>query len=327
MSDNYSALQEHLLPDRNEYIDKYLFPFEKKDLENIGTQYFELLNIPVSKSINYKSYISGITIPSDIKYCALDYKYDKYIASEVEFKIFENINAELDVILPHTQIEYLYCGFQVKNIAAYTNLKTLILECDIYYPLNDLPASLIRLEILVPVFIELNNLPPNLKVLRINAGGLNNYCFGYPYPLNNLPSGLEILYFPETKSMDGKDYLANLDNLPILLKYLYLPTYFNLSESTNFDTIPNSVEVIEFHHYPEFVEKINKYPASLKKIYTNCCLEPKDIELIKNSLVKKQYFGKFEIYTNIIKYDKFDFYINGTAPNTKEYKLIFEISR
>ena len=55
--------------------------------------------------------------------------------------VLEKINAELDAILPHTQIEYLYCGFQIKSISAYTNLKTLILdECDMYYPLDNLPA-------------------------------------------------------------------------------------------------------------------------------------------------------------------------------------------
>jgi hypothetical protein len=324
----------NLFSQRNEYIDKYLFPFEKEELENIGTQYFELI-ISIGKFLTDKSYMSSIAIPADIKYCALDFKYDvdDEVTSEGEFEILEKMNTELDAILPHTQIEYLYCGFQLKNIAAYTNLKTLILEhCDIYYPLNDLPASLIRLEIFVLEFeSELDNLPPNLKVLRIDTGGIGDMCSGYPHPLNNLPSGLEILYFPETVAMGWEDYPANFDNLPSLLKYIYLPPY--LAESTNFDTIPDSVEVIEFHHYPKFVEEINKYPASLKKIYTNCNLyknyEPfdEDIELIKNCLMKNQYFGKFEIYTNIVSYDKFDFYLNKAVPDTKQYKLVFEPSQ
>ena len=127
---------EHLFPERNEYIDKYLFSFEKGEgLEEIGTQYFELI-ISVGKYITNKSYISSIAIPADIKYCALDFKYDvdDEVTSEGEFEILEKMNAELDAILPHTQIEYLYCGFQIKNISAYTNLKTLILKnCDIYY--------------------------------------------------------------------------------------------------------------------------------------------------------------------------------------------------
>ena len=112
---------EHLFPERNEYIDKYLFPFEKEELENIGTQYFELI-ISIEKFLTDKSYISSIAIPVDIKYCALDFKYGENIeevTSEAEFEILEKINAELDAILPHTQIEYLYCGIQVKNIAAY----------------------------------------------------------------------------------------------------------------------------------------------------------------------------------------------------------------
>ena len=207
-------------------------------------------------------------------------------------------------------------------------MKTLILEnCDIYYPLNDLPASLIRLEIFVLEFSrELDNLPPNLKVLRIDTGGIGAYCSGYPHPLNNLPSGLEILYSPETIAMDSQDYPANFDNLPSLLKYLYLPPY--LAASTNFDAIPESVEVIEFHNYPKFIEKINKYPTSLKKIFTNCNvyknydpfdedieLIDEDIELIKTCLIKKQYFGKF------------DFYLKKAFLDTKEYKLIFEISQ
>jgi hypothetical protein len=174
----------------------------------------------------------------------------------------------------------------------------------------------------------LDNLPPNLKVLRINTGGIGNYCSGYPHPLNNLPHGLEILYFPETISMGEEDYPANFDNLPSEIKYLYLPSY--LSKSTNFDTIPDLVEVIEFHHYPKFVEKINKYPASLKKIYTNCNLfsttqciyirEINDIQQIKDCLIRNAYFDKFEIYSN-----------SNTNSNRlgrkKEYKLVFEPSQ
>ena len=217
---------QHLFPQRNEYIDKYLFPFEKEELENIGTQYFELI-ISTKKLLTDKSYMSSIAIPADIKYCALDFKYDvdDEVTSEGAFEILEKMNTELDAILPHTQIEYLYCGFQLKNIAAYINLKTLILEnCDIYYPLNDLPASLIRLEIFVLEFSrELDNLPPNLKVLRIDTGGIGDYCSGYPHPLNNLPQGLEILYFPDTISVEGEDYPANFANLPSSLKYIYLP--------------------------------------------------------------------------------------------------------
>lgn len=315
---------EYLFPERNEYIDKYFFPFEKgEELEEIGTQYFEII-ISVDKFLSNKSYISSIAIPADIKYCALDvrFEHDPYnihnaydvVSGNGEFEILEKINAELDAILPHTQIEYLYCGFQIKNISAYINLKTLILEhCDIYYPLDYLPASLIRLEIYVSEFShKLDNLPPNLKVLRINTGGLGDYCDGYQHPLNNLPHGLEILYFPETLSMDGEDYPANFDNLPSSIKYLYLPS--DLAKKTNFYAIPDSVEVIEFHHYPKFVEKINKYPTSLKKIYTNCNLfstiqciyirEINDVQQIKDCLIRKAYFNKFEIYSNINKIDK-----------------------
>ena len=313
---------EHLFPERNEYIDKYLFSFERgEELEEVGTQYFELI-ISVGKYLTNKSYISSIAIPVDIKYCVLDVKFDAetynihnaydVVSGNGEFEILEKINAELDAILPHTQIEYLYCGFQIKNISAYTNLKTLILdEGDMYYPLYNLPASLIRFEIYVSEFsLELDNLPPNLKVLRINTGGTSNYCSGYPHPLNNLPHGLEILYFPETISMVSEDYPANFDNLPSGLKYLYLPS--SLAKSTNFDTIPESVEVIKFHHYMKFVEEINKYPLSLTKIYTNIL---KDIDALKDCLIRKANFNKFEIYSTANKLE---------LGKNIEYKLVFD---
>jgi len=320
---------DNLFPDRNVYIDKYLFPFEKcEELEEIGTQYFEL-TISVGKFLTNKSYFSSIIIPTDIKYCVLDIIFDahKYdlpnaydsITGRGEFEILEKINTELDAILPHTQIEYLYCGFQLKNIATYTNLKTLIIEhCDVYYPLDDLPASLIRLEIYVSEFSrKLDNLPYNLKILKIDTGGIGDYCSGYPHSLNNLPQGLEILYFPDTISVGGENYPANFDNLPSSLKYLYIPP--DLATNTNFYAIPDSVEIIEFHHYPAYVEKINKYPLSLKKIYTNCNLfyispyeeSSKYINLLKAYLIKNGYLNKFEIYTNI----------NSHGQNNKEYKL------
>lgn len=337
-------MPEYLFPDRNEYLDKYLFPFEKgEELEETGTQYFEL-TISIGKFLTDNTYLSRIAIPADIKYCVLDVKFDteKYkisgaydaLTGRGEFEILERINGVLDTILPHHQIEYLYCGFQLKNIAAFTNLKTLILEhCDMYYPLDDLPASLIRLEIFETEFDRmLDNLPPNLKVLRIDTGGIGNYCSGYPHPLDNLPHGLEILYFPETISMDGEDLPANFDNLPSGLTYLYLPP--NLSEQTHFNLIPDSVQVIEFHHYPTHINSITKYPTLLKKIYTNCnilrtfkpfsseadrilfesCLGPlsNDIEKIRNCLTKNGYLGKFEIFTNTA-----DVYSKN-----KEYKLV-----
>ena len=325
----------HLFPERNEYIDKYLLPFEKGEgLEETGTQYFEL-NISINRFLNNNAYISSIVIPADIKYCVLDIKFDIYnwgniydaLTEHEEFEILEKINAELDTILPHTNIEYLHCGFQIKNISAYTNLKTLILEhSNTYYPLNDLPTSLIRLEIYESEFSwKLDNLPPNLKVLLINTEGIGNYCNGYPHPLNNLPYGLEILYFPETISMDGVDYPANFTNLPSSIKYLYVP--IELAKTTNFDVIPDSVEVIEFHNYPKYIENINKYPASLKKIYTNCNLftTPQyihttevinGITAIKDCLIRKAYFGKFDIYSN-----------SANFRNPREYKLIFEPSQ
>jgi len=322
-------MPEYLFPNRNEYLDKYLFPFEKDDeLEETGTQYFELI-ISIGKFLTDNSYLSSISIPADIKYCVLDVSFDanEYNITDAydaltgrgEFEISEKLNATLDAILPHQQIEYLYCGFQLKNIAAFTNLKTLILyHCDIYYPLDNLPESLIRLEIFASEFSStLDNLPPNLKVLRIETGGIGNYCSGYPHPLNNLPNGLEILYFPETISMDSEDYPANFDNLPSGLKYLYLPPY--LSEQINFNLIPDSVEVIEFHSYTIFVENMTKYPTSLKKVYTNCNIlqkfEPLSneadrmlfeslfgsfnyIDTVRNCLTNNGYLGKFEIYTN-----------------------------
>lgn len=67
---------DYLLPERNEYIDKYLFPFEKGEgLEEIRTQYFELI-ISVDKFLTNKSYISSIIVPADIKYCALCVRFD-----------------------------------------------------------------------------------------------------------------------------------------------------------------------------------------------------------------------------------------------------------
>ncbi len=119
-----NKMLDNLFPDRNEYIDKYLFPFEKcYELEEIGTQYFEL-TISVGKFLTNKSYFSSIIIPTDIKYCVLDIKYDlpnayDSITRRGKFEILEKINTELDNILPYTQIEYLYCSFQLKNIAAY----------------------------------------------------------------------------------------------------------------------------------------------------------------------------------------------------------------
>jgi hypothetical protein len=329
-------MPEYLFPERNEYLDKYLFPFEKgEELEATGAQFFELI-IYVDEFMEDESYISEIKIPKDIKYCLLTIKFyedDEYgsgYTSNEELRIINKINTIIHSILPVSQIEYLYCNdLFIKNISKYTNLKTLILD-SYHFPrkvkkqikLDMLPASLIRLEINVKLFsCTLDNLPPNLKVLKINTRSNYDYCYEYPHALNNLPSGLEILYFPATydswdyeldpETYDDNNYPGSLEHLPSGLKYLCLPT--DNSKSIDFNLIPDSVEVIEIDNnlttindMTEIFLKINKYPTSLKKIYSNCRYQ----SFLNNAVVKKCFYNenikKYEIHidTDISKYYK-----------------------
>lgn len=330
-------MPKYLFPERNEYLDKYLFPFEKgEELELTGTYFFELY-ISVNKFIADESYIYKIKIPPNIKYCILNIDFCENttsttnLTSNKKLKIINKINTIIPNILPITQIEYLYCNeLFIKKISKYTNLKTLILDsshfpCDLEkkpkFTLDMLPSSLIRLEINVMFFsCTLDNLPPNLKVLKINTEPIDKYsyddcCFGYPHSLDNLPSGLEILYFPTTSSwtddMDPEydnNYQGNLDYLPSGLKYLCLQKEF--SNSIDFNAIPDSVEVIEISNVFNINDisnifiKMTKYPASLKKIYSNY----KYHSFLNNAVVKNCFYNenisKYEIHidTDIAKY-------------------------
>lgn len=314
-----------LYPDRNEYIDKYLFPFEKEN--NLDTmrsyEYFFELKLNLYKFTHDESYISSLEIPKNIKYCIIN--LDEYYHPDARYRydhvfranyypmptVYTQIETFLDTVLQHDQIEYLYCSFQLKNIEKYTNLKTLGLQFDeYYYSLDTLPASLIRLEIdSANLKLELNNLPPNLKVLRIHTDIIGkNLCDGYHHSLNYLPSGLEVLYLPENSVDPDDDFQITIANLPSGIKYLYIPTL--MSNHIDLNCIPDSVEVIHFPNYHNCISRFNKYPTSLQELYTENDCEDYPHESDSESQIRKQtsianikkhieetkYLGCFDIY-------------------------------
>ena len=135
---------------------------------------------------------------------------DNTVKSEIKNTIFKIIIQSIP-----KNIEYLETNFPIYNIHEFDRLRTFIYNGDYTIDVNNLPLSLERLEIESSGFESpLNNLPISLKVLSIDTGGIDVYYDGYKHTLDNLPPNLEVLFFPETITMNMTDLPANLNNLP-----------------------------------------------------------------------------------------------------------------
>ena len=306
-----------------EYLDKYLFPFEKPDGSKEG--YFELV-LSFAKCLQDDNYLSSIVFPVDMKYLEVRLHndlsiYNYYSRFTVEDEV--NINKKITDTIP-LHIEYLKCkNYLPVRFNQFKQLKTLIIDNNYSDNDNDndsfeksfyaLPESLVRLELFIEGYdCKLDNLPPNLKYLLIDVICGEQYANGYSHPLDNLPHSLEVLYFPDTCFYRGIQYSGNLHNLPSGLKYLYLPE--NISVKTDYNNLPDSLEIIEFDNYPRIVENIDHYPSSLKKIYSNMWYNndetAKQYEKVNKKIKSLNLERKFDIYYRIkpLQHKKFDYF-------------------
>jgi hypothetical protein len=172
-------------------------------------------------------------------------------------------------------VEYLEINFNISDYGSYKSLKTLIIRSeprDFYpelQPLDNLPESLQWLDIHHPDFNHaLNNLPSNLKFLRVGQGRISTFTRCYKYNLDMLPISLEVLFFPENDKhysyVDGYNYDYSLDNLPTNLKILNIPEY--IYEGTNFNNLPDSIEILEWSEFDKYHKYITRFPKNLKEI-------------------------------------------------------------
>ena len=288
----------------NEYIAKYMYPFE--DNENIGWKTGKYQIVDYNSQTQNIDFDSTNTVEFlqlnlsmlDIHKNGFEFKFPETLIGlniKINCDFYKVVNEQFvtEVVGNIIQIQKDICKCIFENIpknikyletididigklGVFHNLKTLIIDGidpdfnNNYEFLDNLPNSLERLEIIISEFNHtLDNLPSNLKVLVIDTGSTGDYCNGYPQELNYLPAGLEVLYFPETISVSGDDYPANLNNLPSQLKYLRLYGA-TLSKNIEFNNLPDSLKVIEFHNYFANVGKIQRYPTNLKMIISNC---------------------------------------------------------
>lgn len=215
---------------------------------------------------------------------------DNTVKSEIKNTIFKIIIQSIP-----KNIEYLETNFPIYNIHEFDRLRTFIYNGDYNIDFDNLPLSLERLEIESSGFESpLDNLPISLKVLAIDTGGIDIYYDGYKHTLDNLPPNLEVLFFPETITMNMNDLPANLNNLPNNLKCLALPMY--LSSKTDYNNLPDSLEIIMTLIFDNVINKINHFPSKLKKIYYYGIYD----YLAIDSYIKKNKNLPFEIYRFVV---------------------------
>jgi hypothetical protein len=101
------------------------------------------------------------------------------------------------------------------------NIKSIILDCNNQYIINNLPDSIEELELGYNFNLELNNLPSSIKKIIFNNKNYNK-------PLNNLPKGIELLKLPY-------NYNIPIINIPQELKKIFCSkNYEFIDDFTNF---------------------------------------------------------------------------------------------
>jgi hypothetical protein len=101
------------------------------------------------------------------------------------------------------------------------NIKSIYLDCNNQYIINNLPNSIEELEFGYYFNLELNDLPSSIKKIVFNK--YNNYN----KPLNNLPKNVELLKL-------SPEYNLQITNIPNKLKkiicsknYEFIDDFFN----------------------------------------------------------------------------------------------------
>ena len=233
-------------------------------------EYLQLI-VSLSDILDY-NILDFITLPTSIKSLSIsiildsdniENQNDNLINDAVE-KLLNNINFKIP-----KNIEYLKINFHLPNIEEYTNLKVLVLDSfqntKFNYQLDNLPATLEWLEIHSLQFNQpVNNLPSGLKVLIFGQNRIWNYHDGYQHSLDGLPSGLEVLHFPECCSLEGIKYLATFENLPPTLKILLIPRI--MLSDMKYDCLPDSIEILKWAEFRKCYKNVSRFPANLKKI-------------------------------------------------------------
>ena len=173
--------------------------------------------------------------------------------------------------------------------------------------LNSLPESLEELDLLNTAFSiqNINNLPPNLKILKIKCINLE---------LDNLPNKLESLHI----ITDG---IVCLEYLPSSLENLIINFNKNISDC-NLDLLPSSLKNLEI--YGMYMNQLNNLPPRLKKLYIP---NKYDLEIfnlpigITELKIGIQYKFLGNIFSNSFNVDKYNLKILKIGYQYKSYSL------
>jgi len=165
-------------------------------------------------------------------------EFGKFFSGNIDGKIPDNVE---EIIFGK------YFNNSVRNLPK--NLKKLIFERQFNNDVDNLPNGLIELEFSEEFNQPIDNLPKSLKILRLGED--------FDQPIDFLPPELKYLSI-------GWSFDQKLDNLPNKLRTLKLSC--DLGKFSTIDNLPDSIEKLKI---PFYTKKINKLPASLKKIYIN----------------------------------------------------------
>lgn len=235
-------IKQLYINNNNNKIDKLFIPL------NINFLY---LNKNIYKLSQYKNLIIlhlGPSFKDKIDYFPPNLKV-------LILPIFYNQNINFPNTLEYLELSQDYNHYPYFPI----NLKVLIIKIfkninnNIYNILDNLPISLISLSIYTDKIIRYDNLPCNLKYLRINIDLLY-----VKINLSNLPPNLEFL---ELNNIDEIE--ENISNIPLTLKIIKLSYYS--SKKTYYQRNKNNL-------YEQIISTLKKKNQKIKFIletYTN----------------------------------------------------------
>ena len=236
-TDNYWIVDKKFTfkPHFDDLIDEYMHLIEQcnelifSDYYDIGNKHYKTSNfnqiITLPNSLTHLTFGGNfnqiITLPNSLTHLTFGYDFNQIITlpnslTHLTFGIkFNQI-----ITLPNT-LTHLTFGMCFKQSMNLSNIEYLKLDCNNTHLIENLPNSLVELELNYNLNLELNNLPSNLKKIVIQSQSKFNK------ELNNLPNSIEEIILNVSYNKQIKNIPQNFKKITCCEDYPFIDDFEN----------------------------------------------------------------------------------------------------